>query len=207
MEEKSKDSVTDRIDAEVFQRAIHDCPYCGAELLDSPSHCPRCSQNSTDLDNLLGTEGPVLKQIMDFQDHLAGGSRKVKSAISKIEKKFPQLTLLYCSVNCPGDLKPSQLAWWMFNQGQHPGNSPWTGLLLLDAPNRQITFQSGYELETFIPRTELEFLLKECGEWFAVDEWAGGIANFFIELYPILVRAHQAARKTEKKARKQMPVS
>lgn len=205
METNCKGQASEKPDAAVFQRAVHDCPFCGAELLESPSHCSRCQKNSTDLDRLLGTEGPTLRRFMDFQHHLEGAEKKVKNAISKIERKFPQLTLLYCSVNCPGELKPSHLAWWMFNQGEHSADSSWTGLLLLDSEKRQITFQSGYELETFIPRTELEFLLQECGEWFAIGEWAGGVANFFIELYPILVRAHQVALKTKGRARKQIP--
>ena len=86
MESFQYDPAATKLIGKIFQRAIHDCPLCGAELIDSPVECPHCRCNVHGLNQLLGNEGPNLERIMDYHDLIKGSPRPIEKAISRIEK-------------------------------------------------------------------------------------------------------------------------
>ncbi len=200
----SSSSETRQLPAKLFQKGVHDCPLCAAKISSAAASCPRCECHLEEIDQSLGTEGPKLEKIMDFAGILNGEDEAIRKSISTIEEKFPQLKLMFCSLKCPEEVKLTTLGWWTLNRGTHSSIPGWSGLLLIDPSSCQATFQAGYELEIFVNRQKLEALLSECGEWFTVGDWSGGIENFFQELHPILKSSHHDAITTHKLALKSL---
>jgi len=185
----------------MFQKSVHDCPYCSFELDRADLTCSRCQSHLETLGPLPKDGAVLLESIMDLAGLLQGDAEKVKKMIARSEKKFPQLKLIFCSIVCPENFTPNTLGWWMLNQGTNP-QLTWTGLLLVDPASSQITFQAGYDLEIFIDRRKLETLLTECGQWFTLGEWSTGAEKFFQNLHLMLKNAHQESREIEKQALK-----
>ena len=190
--------------SELFQKGVHDCPSCGSELSSTASACPRCHFQIKTLDEVFAKEAPALETIMDFEDILKKDDAKIRHTIAHSERKFPQLKLSFCSLTSPAGPPANIAGWWILNKGKAHDSTPpsWCGILLVDPHSRQITFQSGYDLEVFVSRQELEALLTECAEWFALEEWAGGVNNFFKEFHLMLKKAHREALQTLKLAEK-----
>ena len=186
------------LSSKLFRRGVHDCPLCATELASAAPACSRCGCKLEKLDKTLGLEGPHLKAVMDLTQLLGGKNEAIQKQISLIERQFPQLALHSCIAPCPDGVQPTALAWWMLNRGQNLSHPTWAGLLLIDLKSSQVTFQMGYDLSTFINRQKLEALLSECGDWFSLGDYAGGIVNFFQEFHTLLKRSHRHALETEK---------
>ena len=141
----------------------------------------------------------ILKEAEDIEN--------INKSIAYSESKFPQLKFIFCSLVCPEKAPPNLAAWWMLNRGIHSTDPSWTGLLLIDPKSRQVSFQTGYDLEVFIDQAKVEQALTESSEWFKIEEWAQGVIEFYKELHKALKQSHRKALKTQKQALKSIPKS
>jgi len=193
----------------MFRRVTFTCPFCRYVLNKKRSSCGRCQGHFNDLDATLSASPTPLETVMDFAKILKGAEdiEKINKSIAFSEGKFPQLKFLFCSLVCPDKAPPNLAAWWMLNRGIHSTDPSWTGLLLIDPKSRQVSFQTGYDLEVFIDLEKVEQALKNSSKYFKIEEWAQGVIEFYKELHSSLKQSHRKALRTQKKALKRISKS
>ncbi|MGJ8695331.1 MAG: hypothetical protein ACSHYF_03375 [Verrucomicrobiaceae bacterium] len=194
-------SSTHFIASRILRRSALNCPSCKAILETSQPACPRCGFHYGMISNLIPGPAPQFQEIMDFARTLPDKNTQIKSRLRELRGKFPQISLAICSVNCPDNLPPNLLAWWMLNETPDSGDSPeWRGLLLIDPSKKLHAFVSGYQLETFLARSSLERILDEAAQWFVSLEWTTGILTFLDLIDDELTGSCKIANKALKEA-------
>lgn len=186
----------------VFRRSAKTCPHCKGILETSDAQCLRCGFGFAYLTELMPGPGPEFGGVMDFCQLIPQDHSKITAEIERIRKFFPQVNPAICLVNSPENVAPHHLALWMINQATGEDAPEWRTLLFIDPARRQHTFVSGYALEAFFERQELERILDSAGQWFFDQEWESGIEVFLHEFFDLLKEASQFSTWAEKEALK-----
>jgi hypothetical protein len=194
-----------KLPARLYRRSGLNCPHCRAIFENQTNSCPRCGFHMGLLDQQMPGPGPEFQPLMDYTGVAQGAKNAVEKRANRIRKFFPQVSSAVCFINCPEPIPPNMMASWVLNHSPENGaGATWRGLLLVDPTRSQHSFASGYELETFLAREQLEKLLDEAGQLFYFQEWEAGSLVFFDGLFDLLEQSCKHAHSAKKELRREL---
>ncbi len=143
---------------------------------------------------------------MDFTGTMSDLKKALETRATRIRKSFPQISPAICFVHCPPSIPTQLAACWVVNHAPAicEETPTWRALLLIDPQRQQHSFCSGYELETFLLREDIEALIDRAGESFYLQDWESGAIAFLDGLYELLRTSCEFSLKAEKEARSQI---
>lgn len=164
------------------------CPYCDSPLLEDSPACPRCGLTLEKAGAFFGTVPRLLRGVSDAAGVLkAGDIRRLKGAIGKFERRFPQAGFTVAFMPLPEGTPGPTYTYWVFNRcnpaGElHQGSDNRHIFLLVDTAGGDAWLTVGYGLEPFIGAQHLRPCLEKAQGLFAAGDYTAGVIALLEEL-------------------------
>lgn len=178
------------------------CPFCQNPCHEETVECSHCGFSLPKLDQYLGSVPKVRKGISDEHGRLRTKERSsVLGAISRLEKKFPQIGFTVLIEKVKPEVPLHLYAFWIFNRSTVCASLA-TGavnrdiLLTIDAPGRRASLMIGYGLEPFMSAQHLTDTLEHAREELAAGDFQGAIIAVLERLEGHLLQLHGSLRRT-----------
>lgn len=178
------------------------CPFCQNPCHEETVECSHCGFSLPKLDQYLGSVPKVRKGISDEHGRLRTKERsRVLGAISRLEKKFPQIGFTVLIEKVKPEVPLHLYAFWIFNRSTVCASVS-TGavnrdiLLTIDAPGRRASLMIGYGLEPFMSAQHLTDTLEHAREELTAGDFQGAIVAVLERLEAHLQQLHGSLRRT-----------
>ena len=178
------------------------CPFCQNPCHEETAECSHCGFSLPKLDQYLGQPPALRKGITDRVDGLNGKDvTLINSAISRLEKRFPQVGFSVLLDHVKPDVPLHLYAFWIFNRSTLCASVA-TGavnrdvLLTIDVPGRRSSLMIGYGLEPFMSAAHLTEVLDAGSTRFASGNYGAAILVVIDKLEQLLRSLHTSLRKT-----------
>lgn len=143
------------------------CPACRAKLERDTKWCPACGFTGAKTLELFGDSPPPLLPLLDVADlWSARDQRLIKAAVSRFNRRFPQIRWRICGVALGGETDLPMFGFWLLNasplaEGETDDDRSWTVLLLVDSETRHASVTTGYRAEPWLSDDMWEKALEQ----------------------------------------------
>ncbi len=124
---------------------------------------------------------PILDAAGLFNDR---DLRKIESARSAMNARFPQFRWKICSLFLPPEKRLPLFGFWLlnvcpFHEDETDEERAWTVLLLINAANGQVAAVPGYAAEPFLSDDEWKDILGSMSDAWSAGKPAEAVVRFF----------------------------
>jgi hypothetical protein len=171
------------------------CPFCRTALAETTQECPACRLTLARATSVLGQMPRLILELDDPERRLHNGSAKrVKAAIHRLHKRFPQITMQVTLRGFPAEHPFDLHIFWLFNEVMISGEGSKGGdnrsiLLAVDPTRAEASLMVGYGLEPFLGQNAMDHLLTLAGPMLQRREWMEGILTILEGLERLLESA------------------
>ena len=137
------------------------CPVCYQALPTQSGFCQHCGFQLDDASSAFGAVPALDPEITDMAGVLgASGQRRVRAAVKRAQRTFPQLKFSAVVARLPDDSPLRAITFWIFNLGRlstplEAGGACRLVLFLVDTAEQRASCMVGYGLEPFFPEQNL----------------------------------------------------
>jgi hypothetical protein len=177
------------------------CPSCGGKLERESPWCPACGFTGSKTLDLFGADPPPLLPLLDVADIWnAKDQRAIKSAISRFNRRFPQIRWRICGVALGEDVSLPLFGFWLLNaspfaEGETEEERSWTVLLLIDSARGWASVTPGYRAEIWLSEDMWEKALARTVEPLRKGEAAVAVIDFLKSSQALFEMAWHRSRK------------
>lgn len=177
------------------------CPCCRAKLEREAQWCPACGFTGAKTLEMFGDNPPPLLPLLDVADLWnAKDQRLIKAAISRFNRRFPQIRWRICGVALGKEVHLPLFGFWLLNacplaNGETADDRSWTVLLLVDSDTLHASVTTGYRAEVWLSDDMWEKALEQTKHPFQAGNPGLAVSAFLKTSRSLLEKAWHRSRK------------
>lgn len=168
----------------IFDPGRTHCPSCNATQANLANQCSFCGFTAQISVQRFPFEPPPLTRFVDPNGSLSNSEqRSLNKAISKFEKRFPQITVSVCVMTLPEGVDGREFGYWYFNSSAPTGPTEREQrihkiLLVVNEHDNTVSVTVGYGLDCFLDDITLDKISTKAEPKFRHGGLIRGIANW-----------------------------